>query len=80
MSDGFLLFVLIGLALLVIVLSVAIVRLRLELWANRRVLAAFEGSGPKPVKAASKSSLPALLAWIILLMVVTQLLGNWFGF
>ena len=80
MSDGFLLFVLIGLALLVIVMSVAIVRLRLELWANRRVLAAFEGSGPKPAKAASKSNLPALLAWIILLMVVTQLLGNWFGF
>ena len=80
MSDGFVLFILFGLALLVILLSVALVRLRLELWANRRVLAAYEGSGPRPVKAPSKSNLPALLAWIILLMVVAQLLGAWFGF
>ena len=39
---------------------------------GRKIKLIVEDSGYDPKKA--------VLAWIILLMVVTQLLGNWFGF
>jgi len=56
-------------------LSFYALRLRLELWANRRVIAALEQAGrqaqPKP--AVKSSHLSSWLIWFLLLIVVGQL-------
>lgn len=68
------LFVLIGVALLAGLgyLLVQLIRLRLELWANQRVIAALEQAGHKP--PAKKSRLPEMLAFALLLLLIAQLL------
>ena len=67
------------LALLVVVAALLayIVRLRLELWANRRVIAALELADVREPKKprSSKSIVPALLAWTLLLVALGQALG-----
>ncbi len=69
-----LLLVILGLAGLVALcyLFVQIIRLRLELWANQRVIAALEQAGHKP--PAKKSRLPEMLVAALLLLLVSQLL------
>jgi len=53
-------------------LLVQMIRLRLELWANQRVIAALEQAGHKP--AAKKSRLPEMLAAALLLLLFAQIL------
>ncbi|MBX3054284.1 MAG: hypothetical protein KF753_22620 [Caldilineaceae bacterium] len=53
-------------------LAVLALRLRLEVWANQRVIAALEQAGHKP--PAKKSRLPEMLAAALLLMLALQLL------
>ena len=48
------------------------IRLRLEVWANQRVIAALEQAGHKP--AAKKSRLPEMLAAALLLLLLLQIL------
>lgn len=71
--DAFLIF---GIGLLTLVtigyLLVQTIRLRLELWANQRVIAALEQAGHKP--AAKKSRLPEMLATALLLLLLAQIL------
>ena len=66
----------IGVGLLILTaigyLLVQMVRLRLELWANQRVIAALEAAGHKP--AAKKSRLPEMLAAALLLLLTLQIL------
>lgn len=57
----------------VVYLSVQVIRLRLEVWANQRVIAALEQADRKPL--AKKSRLPELLTWAILLLLAGQILG-----
>ncbi len=67
------------LALAVItLLAVQMVRLRLELWANRRVIHALERAGVKP-EAKSKSRAPELMAWSVLLLIVLQIVTGLWG-
>ena len=67
---------LIGIALLALTaisyLLTQIIRLRLEVWANQRVIAALEQAGHKP--AAKKSRLPEMLAAALLLLLFFQIL------
>jgi hypothetical protein len=51
------------LSIVVGVLAVSVIRLRLELWANRRVIAALEQTAPKTTRTA-KSNWFVLLLWI----------------
>lgn len=53
-------------------LAVQMVRLRLELWANRKVIRALEQAGFKP-EAKQKSRAPELMAWSVLLLVLLQI-------
>jgi len=71
--DVLLIFIL-GLAGLVALgyLLIQTIRLRLEVWANQRVIAALEQAGHKP--PAKKSRLPEMLAVALLLLLVAQLL------
>jgi hypothetical protein len=66
----------IGIGLLTLVtigyLLVQMIRLRLEVWANQRVIAALEQAGQKP--AAKKSRLPEMLATALLLLLSFQIL------
>lgn len=68
---------LIGIALLALVaigyLLAQLIRLRLEVWANQRVIAALEEAGHKP--AAKKSRLPEMLAAVLLLLLFFQILS-----
>ena len=65
-----------ALTFLVVALLCYIVWLRLELWATRRVLAALElAEVREPKKPRSKSLLPALLAWALLLLALGQTLS-----
>jgi len=48
------------------------IRLRLEVWANQRVIAALEQAGHKP--PAKKSRLPEMLAGALLLLLLFQIL------
>lgn len=48
------------------------IRLRLEVWANQRVIAALEQAGHKP--PAKKSRLPEMLTAALLLLVTSQIL------
>jgi hypothetical protein len=57
------------------ILLAQIVRLRLELWANQRVIAALEHVDAKPVRS-TKSRVPELLAWSLLLLILWQLLTS----
>ncbi|MBP7960466.1 MAG: hypothetical protein KBG20_13515 [Caldilineaceae bacterium] len=67
------------LALAVItLLAVQMVRLRLELWANRRVIRALEQAGVKP-ETKSKSRAPELMAWSVLLLIVLQIVTGLLG-
>jgi len=67
------------LALAVItLLAVQMVRLRLELWANRRVIHALEQAGVKP-EAKSKSRAPELMAWCVLLLILFQIVTGFLG-
>ncbi len=67
------------LALAVItLLAVQMVRLRLELWANRRVIRALEQAGVKP-ETKSKSRAPELMAWSVLLLIVLQIVTRLLG-
>ncbi len=59
-------------------LAVQMVRLRLELWANRKVIRALEQAGVKP-EAKSKSRAPELMAWSVLLLVLLQLMTGLLG-
>lgn len=69
-------FLIIGIVLFILsalgYLLVQIVRLRLEVWANQRVIAALEEAGHKP--PAKKSRLPELLAAALLLLLFSQIL------
>jgi len=53
-------------------LLIQMARMRLELWANQRVIAALKQAGHKP--AAKKSHLPELLAAALLLLLLFQIL------
>ncbi|GEM_PF-4179732 len=66
---------LILLSLALILLLIQFIRLRLELWANRRIIAALEQQGNRPAKP-SGSRTPELLAWTLLLLILGQLLGS----
>ena len=59
------------LGILVGVLAVSLIRLRLELWANRRVIAALEQMAPKMARTP-QSKWPVLLFWIGLGMILAQ--------
>ncbi len=63
------------LTLALLFLLIQFIRLRLELWANRRIIAALEQQGAKPTKAA-RSRVPELLAWALLLLIVGQVVGS----
>ncbi len=63
------------LALALLFLLIQFIRLRLELWANRRVIAALEQQGMKPPKPA-RSRVPELLAWALLLLIIGQMVGS----
>ena len=66
-------------ALVVILLLAAkLVHLYLEVWANRRVIQALERAGVKPEKK-SKSSVPELMAWSVLLLVLFQFIASILG-
>lgn len=67
--------ILVSLALgaIVVYLSIQVIRLRLEVWANQRVIAALEQADRKP--AVKKSRLPELLAWALLILLAGQILG-----
>lgn len=69
-----LIFLLIGLAAIAGFgyMLVQVVRLRLEVWANRRVIAALEAAGHKP--PAKKSRLPEMLSLALVLLLIAQLL------
>ena len=69
---------LLALAFLVVTLSIYIVWLRLELWASRRVIAALEQAEAREPKRqrSSKSIVPVLLAWVVLLLVLGQALNH----
>ena len=71
------LIVLLALAIITM-LAVQMVRLRLEVWANRRVIRALEQAGIKP-EAKSKSRAPELMAWSVLLLIVLQILTGLLG-
>lgn len=62
----------------ILLLSAKLVHLYLEVWANRRVIQALERAGVKPEKK-SKSPVPELLAWSLLLMVFFQILVQLLG-
>ena len=59
-------------------LAVQMVRLRLEVWANRRVIRALEQAGVRP-EAKAKSRAPELMAWSVLLLVLLQLVTKILG-
>ena len=61
----------IALGIVVGVLAVSLIRLRLELWANRRVIAALEQMAPKTARTPP-SKWPVLLFWIGLGMILAQ--------
>ena len=63
---------------IITMLAVQMVRLRLEVWANRRVIRALEQAGIKP-EAKSKSRAPELMAWSVLLLIVLQILTGLLG-
>ncbi len=65
-------------ALLIVFMLIQLVRLRLEVWANRRVIQALEQAGVKPEKK-SKSSVPELMAWSVLLLVLFQIMVRLVG-
>ena len=69
---------LLALSILVVALSIYIVWLRLELWANRRVIAALEQAEVRESKQprGGKSIVPALLAWALLLLALGQALST----
>jgi Zn-dependent membrane protease YugP len=79
-DDRFDSWLLLALALLVVALLFYIVWLRLELWASRRVIAALELAEVREPKKArsSRSIVPALLAWSLLLLALGQALGYLF--
>lgn len=64
--------VVIVLIVLVGLLAASLVRLRLELWVSRRVIAALEQAEPKTARAA-KATWPALMLWIGLGLLFAQL-------
>jgi len=73
------LFLILILALAVIaLLGVQMVRLRLEVWANRRVIRALEQAGVKP-EAKHKSRAPELMAWSVLLLILLQIVTGILG-
>ena len=63
---------------IITMLAVQMVRLRLEVWANRRVIRAFKQAGINP-EAKSKSRAPELMAWSVLLLIVLQILTGLLG-
>ena len=65
---------LLALSLVIVALVLYIVWLRLELWASRRVIAALELAEVREPKKqrSSKSIVPALLAWTLLLLTLGQ--------
>ncbi len=73
MGEGWLILAILGAVVAIIWLSVLLIRLRLELWANRRVIAALEHVGVQPEKKSKSSgiilvygSLFLLILWVIL--------------
>jgi hypothetical protein len=79
MGGGWLLLAVMAAIVVIIWLSVLLIRLRLELWANRRVIAALEHMGVQPEKKSKSSgvvlvygSLFLLTLWVILF----QLMGK----
>ena len=64
--------IMLGLAL---VLAIWLVRLRMELWANRRALAVLERAERFPEKR-KRSRMPDLLLLGVLLLVLYQILAN----
>jgi|GEM_PF-2564132 len=66
----------IGIGILVLTaigyLLTQMIRLRLEVWANQRVIAALEQAGHKP--PSKKSRLPEMLASALLLLLLLQIL------
>jgi len=54
------------------VLVIGLVRLRLELWVSRRVIAALEQGEPKTARTA-KAIWPSLLLWIGLGLIFAQM-------
>lgn len=71
----------VALAILNLALLLYAGRLRLELWASRRVIAALEVADIREPKKprSSKSTLPALLAVALVLLALSQALGHFFG-
>ncbi len=71
----------VGIGLMVVAafiyLLVQMIRLRLEIWANQRVIAALEQAGHKP--AAKKSRLPEMLAGALLLLLLSQIVTAFFN-
>ena len=59
------------LSIVVGVLVVSLIRLRLELWANRRVIAALEQVTPKAPRTP-KSNGSTLLFWIVFGLILAQ--------
>ena len=60
---------------LTLVLAISLVRLRLELWANRRALAVLERAERFPERR-KRSRMPDLLLLGVLLLVLYQILAN----
>ena len=72
MGEGWLLLAILAAVVVIIWLGVLLIRLRLELWANRRVIAALEQIGVQPEKKSKSSgvilvygALFLLILWVI---------------
>ncbi len=72
MQQGWLVLCILAAFVALIWLSATLVRLRLELWANRRVIAAFEQVGIRPEKKTKSTgvSLLYLSLFVLILWVV----------
>lgn len=79
MQQGWLLFVILTALVALIWLSVTLVRLRLELWANRRVIAALEQIGVRPEKKTSATGV-FLLYWSLFVLVLWVVFSDLFRF
>lgn len=60
-------------------LTILLIRLRLELWANRRVIAALEQIGVRPEKKA-KAQGQELVYWTLFLLVLWLILSQLLAF
>lgn len=77
MQQGWLVLCILAAFVALIWLSATLVRLRLELWANRRVIAALEQVGLRPEKKA-KSTGVFLLYWSLFVLILWVVFSDMF--